>query len=232
MNEFEEKDIIESQEEKLKEYEKKRKNDRRDKIVLIIIIIILLLLWLLSHRIGKIGYKEVYNPGEDRIIEIISDNDKTKNKIKDEEPINLIQVSQGDLLVTKDTRLDIFNNEKFNGEKIIAPRSNGIYKFCVENIAEQDITYDIRFTDSMSNPINMKYKLKLDNVYIRGNKDSYVNMDDLTTNDIIVLKDSNNIYTLEWIWEDDDVRDTYGGSLKTDEYYTLNLSIQASKLEK
>jgi hypothetical protein len=75
----------------------------------------------------------------------------------------------------------------------------------------------------------MKYKLKIDNVYIIGNKDNYVDIADLNVEDIIVLKDSINIYTLEWYWADDDANDTIVGSQETDQYYTLNLDIDSTK---
>lgn len=195
----------------IEEYEKRKKRDRRDKIALIIIIIILLLLCLLGYRMGKIGYQNVStNP---------TDN------------IRLIEVRDNDILMTKDTPLNIFENSKFEGEKIIAPKSNGSYKFCIENVTEENISYAIKFEDKMDLPINMKYRLKMDNVYIKGNKDKYVSLDELNVEDIIVLKDSINVFTIEWYWEDDDINDTIVGSQESDQYYTLNLKIVAEKFE-
>lgn len=63
----------------------------------------------------------------------------------------------------------------------------------------------------MKHFVNMKYKLKMDNIYIKGNADNYVTLDELNLNDIVVLKDSINIFTLEWYWKDDDELDTYVG---------------------
>ncbi len=63
----------------------------------------------------------------------------------------------------------------------------------------------------MKHFVNMKYKLKMDNIYIKGNADNYVTLDELNLNDIVVLKDSINIFTLEWYWEDDDELDTCVG---------------------
>ena len=96
-------------------------------------------------------------------------------------------------------------------------------------MTDTNITYDIKFTDEMNHFINMKYRLKIDNVYIRGNNDTYVSIDALNVGDIIVLKDSINVFTLEWYWEDDDKNDTIVGSQKDNEYYTLNLEIGASE---
>lgn len=80
----------------------------------------------------------------------------------------------------------------------------------------------------MSNPVNMKYKLKIDNIYIRGDKENYVDIDELDVEDIILLENSNTLFTLEWCWVDSDEEDTYVGSLKSDEYYTLNVLIHAT----
>lgn len=194
----------------------KRKKDRIIKIILIIIIIILLLLsWILCYRIGKIGYESksvIANP-----------------EISDEEKITIIKVMQEDMQITKDTQLDIFNNSKFNGEKIIAPNSSGSYKFCISNEAPNDIIYNIKFLDEMNYFINMKYRLKIDNVYIRGNENEYVGIDELNVEDITVLEDSNNIFTLEWCWVNNDKQDTLVGMQKDNQYYTLKLKINADK---
>ena len=79
----------------------------------------------------------------------------------------------------------------------------------------------------MTNPINMKYTLKIDNIYIRGNKDSYVMVDDLQVDDVIVVKDSVNAFTLEWYWEHNDAMDTYVGTRKEEQSYTLDITIDS-----
>lgn len=212
-------DLVTEYEEDIEAYEKQRKKDRRDKIILIIIIIILLLLHLLCHKLGKIGYKKEVST---------SSTDITANEPKVE--FDVVEILEGDVTEIKDSQLNIFNNKDFDGEKIIAPGSNGSYRFCVENLVDRNIKYDIKFTDEMTNPINMKYRLKIDNVYIKGSKDKYVDIEDLSVEDIIVLDDSNNIYTLEWKWEHSDKADTYVGSQEEVQTYTLNLEIKAENL--
>lgn len=203
-------------EELIKEYERMQKRDRWYKIILTIIIIILLLLWLICWKLGKIGYNTEPLPSAP----VFS------------EKIPTIKVSDDENKKIDDTDLNIFANVKFNGKSKIAPKSNGEYKFVIENVSDTTLVYDIDFKDIMSNPINMKYKLKIDNVYIRGNEDEYIDINELSVDDIVVLKDSNNIFILEWYWEDDDKVDTYVGSLESDEYYTLELMIQADIYEK
>lgn len=197
----------------IEELLEKRKKDRKIKIFLVIIIIILLLLfWLLGYRMGKIGYGTK---------EVISNPDEDSNEI------SIIRVMRDDIEVTKNTQLNIFKNTKFNGEEKIAPRSNGMYQFCISNESENDIKYHIRFLDEMKYFVNMKYRLKIDNVYIRGNNNNYVGIGELDVENITVLKDSNNIFTLEWYWEDSDIQDTFVGSQEDTQYYKLKLEINS-----
>lgn len=203
-----------NKDELIEQYERIQKRDKTQKIILLIIIIILLLFWGLGYRLGKIGYQEVSTTP--------TGNDNIK----------LIKVTDEDIEITKNTELNIFENVKFDGKKIIAPNSQGEYTFCIKNIAEKNITYDIDFADQMTLPVNMKYKLKIDNIYIAGNQDTYIGINELDIQDIIVLKDSINVFTLEWYWEDNDVNDTIVGSQKDNQYYTLNLGIQAEELKK
>ena len=82
--------------------------------------------------------------------------------------------------------------------------------------------------------VNMKFKLKLDNVYIRGSENESVFLRDLNVENITVTKGSNNIYTLEWEWKDSDDKDTYVGikQREAEQYYKLNLKIQAKEYAK
>ena len=182
----------------------KRRRDRNIKFILIIIIIILLfMLCILINRLGRIGSTS-------------SDS------------ITRITVSDDDLQITKDTELAIFDNTKFDIEDMIAPGSSGDYTFYITNVSNVDLTYDIAFSDIMSNPVNMMYKLKFNNVYICGNSEEYVDISSLNIDDIIIMADSTDMFTLEWCWIDDDEEDTKTGILSTEEsreYYTLNLSI-------
>ncbi|MBR3613877.1 MAG: hypothetical protein IKL55_01705 [Clostridia bacterium] len=190
------------------DYVKRQKKDKNDKILLIVVIVILIImLILLGYRVGKIGL-------------LPSDN------------VKLIKVKDNDGLIAEETELNIFNNTLFSGQKKIAPKSKGSYKFCVENVTRKDITYDIKFLDEMKFPINVKYRLKLNNVYVRGNENEYVGIEDLNVEKIVAIQDSNNIFTLDWYWVDDNLNDTLVGSQEDDEYYKLNLQIEAEEYVK
>lgn len=204
-NELQEKD------KKIEELLKKQRQDRVIKIILIIIIIILLLLFLLlGSKVGKIGY-----------------NDNINTSTNPNENV-FIRITKDDIDIDKNESLGIFKNQKFDGEEKIAPNSTGTYQFCLKNESNNDIIYHIKFIEEASNFVNMKYKLKIDNIYIRGNEHEYVGIEELDIENVKVLKDSNNIYTIEWFWEDSDEADTFVGSKKDLQYYTLKLEINAS----
>lgn len=199
-----------------KKYEKEKKKNTKNKIIivlLIIIIILLLLSFLIGYKMGKIGfgYKQASaEPSQD-----LSDT---------------ILIKENDMKEVTDNKLNIFKNEKFNGKSMIAPKSYGKYQFYVANISKKDVKYSMKFSDDMKKIVNMKYKLKIDNVYIRGNSENYITIDNLDVDEIIVLKDSTNIFTLEWYWEDNDSLDTIVGSEKDTQYYKLNLQLQPVEL--
>ena len=214
------------------ELEKKHRRDNMHKIILIIIIIILLLLhWFLCGRLGKIGFGDTNTSTtitDGNNVNLDTDNSNVPDKnITGPGAIDVIELVDGDINNIKGTELNIFKNELFDGEKIIAPGSNGKYTFLVKNLTGENLTYDIDFSDSMTNPINMKYTLKIDNIYIRGNKESYVMVDDLQVDDVIVVKDSVNAFTLEWYWEHNDAMDTYVGTRKEEQSYTLDITIDS-----
>ena len=48
----------------------------------------------------------------------------------------------------------------------------------------------------------MKYRLKLNNVYIVGDENNYEDLNKLSLEDIKILEKSKCLYTLEWKWED------------------------------
>lgn len=188
----------------------KKKKDNKKTIMCIIILILLLMFWL-GYRIGKLGYKET----------TISPNNNFE--------YNSIILLENDMQKIKNNQLNIFKNKDFNNEKIIAPHSKGTYKFYIQNKTNTDVIYNIKFSDEMQNFINMKYRLKLDNIYIKGNSENYVSLDELELSNIIILKDSTNFYTLEWYWDDNDKLDTFVGSQEEDNHYEINLYIETDQ---
>lgn len=190
----------------------RRKSRKIYIIILILVIIILIAVCLLGYKLGKIGYSEI----------------NTSGVIENE--IDVIKITDNDGTIWKNSQLQIFKNASYNGQKIIAPHSRGLYQFYVKNELDNNISYNIRLVDEMSHFVNMKYKLKIDNVYICGNASNYVGIEELNIDNIVLMKNSTTLYTLEWYWEDNDELDTYIGGLKTNEYYTLRFNIQSKSL--
>lgn len=204
-------------------------NKSKKKLYMTVVILIIVFI-IAAYKLGKI----IHFDGSDSIYYVYNNilSDVFNNKIftnvnLDEFGIGMINVYQKDINVIKNTPIDIFNNEKYDGRKIIAPRSKGSAKFGVKNVSNGDIIYDVGFTDQSNYLVNMKYKLKIDNIYIVGDKDHYVTLDQMKVNDITVINGSNNVFTIEWYWEDDDPRDVIVGMAEPTQYYTLNLAITA-----
>ena len=96
-------------------------------------------------------------------------------------------------------------------------------------LTKTDVKYNIDFNKEIKYPINMKYKMKKNNSYICGNENNYVNVEELSSKDLIISNNAEDKYTIEWYWEDDDENDTYIGIQEIDRYYKLNLSIYAEQ---
>ncbi len=110
--------------------------------------------------------------------------------------------------------------------------SSGTYRFSVKNNSNYDMIYNIKFEHDMTNYINMKYKLKIDNIYIRGNDNDYVDINKLNVESIIVPKHSINVYTLEWKWENDNENDIKVGFNKDNQYYYFKMQIFSNIYQK
>ena len=237
--------------------EKKAKLEKRVLILIIIILIIIYIVSFrigVIEDLGgiKIDYNDEtnseviedtnevdkdYSYAEDKELNSNGSNQASgssnKEDISDEEEdietVKLVKVSWNGKEVTKNTKLDIFKNEKFNGQKIIAPGSKGSATFCVENASNTEMICNLKFNDEAEFPINMKYRLKVDNKYVVGNANKYEDLEKLNLKDILMSKKSINMYTIEWYWEDSDKQDTEVATKNEDQYYTLNFEISAEE---
>ena len=184
-----------------------KSKEKNKKLIILLLILILLVFCLAGYKLGKIGYSIINSSGT------INEN------------IDLIEITNEKGVNWKNSDLQIFKNQKFNGEKKIAPNSKGMYKFYVKNQIGDNIKYNINLLDEMSHFVNMKYKLKSNDIYVCGNENEYVGIDELNLENVVLVKDSTILYTLEWYWEDDDELDTYVGGLDG-QYYTLKINVQ------
>ncbi len=194
----------------LEEFLKDKKHNRKIKSILgAFLTCFLILVTILAFRIGTIGATRE---------EFLSGVENTR----------YIEVTSGDIDIEKKEQINMFQNVKFDNEKIIAPMSYGKYDVIVENVTGQEIEYHIKFIETTSNDINMKYRLKMDNVYIRGNENDYLDISELDVENIIVAEDSITKYTVEWYWENSDEADTLVGSKVEDQQYMLEMVIEAT----
>ena len=189
------------------EQEEHRKDE---KVILRIIIFILInfMILVISHLLGKVGYVDTSS-----------------------EQLDLIQVTQDDIGWNLLEELNIFKNKKYDNKNIIAPRSAGTYSFLVSNATDKNLIYDVQLREVNNYNINMKYKLKLENVYVAGNKKEYEDIENVNLENVVVTANSTNLYTLEWCWVDNDIQDTKIGSLNYADY-TLRIKIGAQTYDK
>lgn len=192
------------------EKEKKEKKEKNKKLILIVLllIIIILLFFIISHIIGKVGYVDTSAETHD-----------------------IIEVTQNDIGWDMLEELNIFRNYKYDNKNIIAPNSRGYYLFFVKNVTNQNVIYDLQLREINKYGINMKYKLKLENVYVAGNEEKWVDLEDVNLENIIVMPGSANFYTLEWCWVNDDEHDAKIGFLDYADY-TLRIKIGAQIYDK
>ena len=183
-----------------------KKSRRINKSIVFIIILIILLFLLICFKIADIGFNAV-----------------------EAWEVDKIELTEENLQILNDTKLNIFSGLKNNK---IKPKSSGTYRFSVKNKSNYDMIYNIRFEANMENYINIKYKLKMDNIYVKGDSNTFVSIDELDLENIIVPKQSINVYTLEWYWEDDDENDTKVASIKEDQFYNFRMQITSNIYEK
>ena len=95
--------------------------------------------------------------------------------------------------------LNIFTNSSHEKEGTIAPESKGTYEFKIKNSTTYDMKYSISFDEDNEKHINMKYKLKRNGSYVI---DHYVSSNELIVNNQLIDSNDEDIYYLEWYWEE------------------------------
>ena len=185
------------------------KKEKRLILLLILLLFIIFIVLIISNILGKVSY-------------VNSDNS---------EHLELIEVTQNDIGWDMLEELNIFINKKYDNKNIIAPRSSGTYSFLVSNVTDKNLIYDLQLREINNYNINMKYRLKLENLYVAGNKDEWLDIEDVNLENIIVTAGSTNFYALEWCWVDNDIQDTKIGSLNYADY-TLRIKLGAQIYDK
>lgn len=154
----------------------------------------------------------------------------TFDEEKDKEVFDKFYVSDqnGDYIYQQN--LKIFVNPAFEYTNKIAPGSYNTYEFAVRNISDMDLDYHFEMYEISSYRINMKYRLRKNDVFIIGGENYWVYASELETEmNNLPISDSDT-YSLDWKWFDDDVNDTIAGERMKDEY-KLNIRFYIEESE-
>lgn len=154
------------------------------------------------------------------------DNDNDNEYIVDNS--DRFKVLQGQTEWSELKELDIFKNSYFHNETIIAPGVQGIYSFTVENESDCGFIYNIRFNEENPYSINMVFKLKVNGQYVFGNETTWVRADKLSRSNLYLDADLNDLYTIEWKWQDN-YNDTEIGKTK-EAYYKMYIKVDAEQI--
>ncbi len=217
-------------------------NKNKNKIYwFIILILVIIIILLLIHGCENHGNDNYLMPTGNVDIFDISVQDECNNhdcseedkkRIKEQYPIFneetdkkkydqvFVDDKNGDYLVQE--HLNVFNNAAFEYRNKIAPGVSNTYQFVAHNSTNMRLNYYFEMFEESEFHINMKYRLKKNNKYIIGDKNNWVNADELKTDFSLIEKRSHDKYSLEWKWFDDDANDTIIGE-NMNSFYKLSI---------
>lgn len=116
-----------------------------------------------------------------------------------------------------------------DGTPIIYPGIENTYYFEFTNEKDFDVECSIEFEEVNIENIPIKYKLKENGKYIKGDKNTYVDYFELDTKNIIVKQNSQNIYELEWKWIEDTPNDNKYGDINNTITYKLRVTVESEE---
>lgn len=178
------------------------KNSKRKAILILFIILFficfIISIYLLGYRLGTIGVSSSVS-----------------------KQLDVIKITSNSVDWKESDKLKIFDESNLKND-LIAPNSNGTYKFIVQNEASENIRYNISFIEENEKNINMKFRLKIDNIYVIGNENEWIDISEMKVEDVLITSNSKTMYTLEWYWQNGE-NDTYIGKSEHTEY-SLNVN--------
>ena len=127
----------------------------------------------------------------------------------------------------QDTQLRIFTNAAYYVvDNKIAPDSQNSYQFVIRNNNKSDIKYDLNLNEENKYNVNMKYRLKLNGIYVVGNDDKWLSYKELKQENIELAANTYDVYTLDWKWFESSNDTEVGTNINSN--YKLELRITAS----
>lgn len=198
------------------EQKKETKNEKTIILIFLILVTLIIITFLIIQCLGKIDNNEKIPTGNIDIFDIVFGN-TAQVIVQDDETTYSI-----------DTPLRIFTHTSYRVvNDVIAPRSENSYQFVIRNNNNFNIKYNFETQEENNYNINMKYRLKLNGVYVVGNDSEYVTAKELYQYDMILADNNYDVYTLEWKWFESNNDTEIGTNINSN--YKLNLKISASQ---
>ena len=129
----------------------------------------------------------------------------------------------------QETSLDIFNDPKLDGQKLVHPFTKGSYTFAVCNNSDSDpLPYSLDINGTNPDEIPLVFSLQKSGEYIYGGEDktAMIPLSEINLPEVNLDGNKTDIYTLKWEWEtESDEIDTAIGNIGTQ---TFKLIITAT----
>ena len=139
-----------------------------------------------------------------------------------------IEVFDKETEYSHDTPLNIFTNTTYYVvDNKIAPLTENAYQFVIRNHNDFNIKYTLELNEENKYNINMKYRLKLNGVYVAGNDEKWLTYDELNQYNIGLAANTYDVYTLDWKWFESKNDTEVGTNINSN--YKLGLKITASE---
>jgi len=125
----------------------------------------------------------------------------------------------------KETQLDIFQDPKLKGQKLVHPFSEGSYTFAVHNSSNSAaLPYSLEITGANPEDIPLVFDLKKNGEYIHGGEgfENMVPFSELNFPELLLEGKRTDLYTIHWKWKTtSDEIDTAIGNIGTQTYTLL-----------
>ena len=218
-----------------------KKNEKNFIVMLLILIALIIIIFLLVRSLGFIDHRPRIPTGNIDIFDIIFKKDCDNNcncsdgttsvggsGSESNEDKDGVEVFERQIEYSQDTQLHIFTNTAYYVvDNKIAPASENSYQFVIRNNNEFNIKYDLDLLEDNKYNINMKYRLKLNGVYVAGNDDKWLTYDELKQENIALAANTYDVYTLDWKWFEGSNDTEVGTNINSN--YKLDLRITASE---
>lgn len=144
-------------------------------------------------------------------------------------PPTLFVVDEGDNDWSHTENIPVFFNDQF-GDNVIAPGQSGKYAFRFINYNHDQLDFSIEFSCENEYNIDLIYRLKRDGLYVCGDEDHYVTIDELNLYGMTIQPHGDpTVFELEWYWRDNDEIDTIAGENQAQYYLHITITAGITK---